>query len=39
MSDSQQKVEVILTFDDGPHHVDNENRTRRVKKLYLLIVI
>ena len=31
MSDSQQKVEVILTFDDGPHHVDDNNRTRRVK--------
>ena len=31
MSDSQQKVEVILTFDDGPHQDDDDNRTRRVK--------
>ena len=34
MSDSQQKVEVILTFDDGPHQAGgNGNHTRKVKNV------
>ena len=31
MSDSMQDVEVILTFDDGPHAGGNPNHTKRVK--------
>lgn len=31
MSGSQtQNVEIVLTFDDGPHHAENNNRTRKV---------